>query len=260
MNYVKPKKSLGQHFLADHNIARKIVTSLEAKNVSTILEIGPGMGVLTKYLLENKDYTTYVIEIDKESVEYLRSNYPQLDKKIIERDFLKIKLQDYFSSPICLIGNLPYNISSQIFFRIIEQRDMVNETVCMIQKEVADRILSPHGNKNYGILSVFMQCYFTISRLFNVKPNVFIPPPKVDSTVLSIKRNERKELGCDDGMFVRIVKATFNQRRKTIRNSLKSIFLTLPEENIFFIKRPEQLCVDDFIQLTIDLENYTLKG
>ena len=260
MNYVKPKKNLGQHFLADQNIARKIVASLESTNIPTILEIGPGMGVLTKHLLDDKRLTTHVIEIDKESVDYLKLHYPELENNIIEKDFLKIKLNDYFNEPINIIGNLPYNISSQIFFRIIEQRKIVNETVCMIQKEVADRIVSPPGNKNYGILSVFLQCFFTVNRLFNVKPNVFIPPPKVDSTVLRLTRNNRNDLNCDENLFFKVVKSTFNQRRKTIRNSLKSIFLTLPDENHYFSKRPEQLGVEDFIELTRELEPYTLKG
>ena len=261
MNSVKPKKNLGQHFLADQNIARKIVSSFESTNISTVLEIGPGMGVLTKHLLEDKRLSTHVIEIDKESVDYLKLNYPELVNNIIEKNFLKIQLKDYFNEPINIIGNLPYNISSQIFFRIIEQRNMVIETICMIQKEVADRIVSPPGNKDYGILSVFLQCFFTITRLFNVKPNVFIPPPKVDSTVLRLVRNDRNNLECDEELFFKVVKATFNQRRKTIRNSLKSIFLTLPGENPYFSKRPEQLGVEDFIELTRELQPYyILKG
>jgi len=247
--YVKAKKSLGQHFLKDQNIARKIVSSLTADGIDMVLEIGPGMGVLTKYLLENKAYTVQVVEIDHESVEYLESNYPELSGRIISGDFLAMDLKTLSDKPFAVIGNFPYNISSQIFFKILECRNFIPETVGMIQKEVAQRIAAPPGSKTYGILSVLLQAFFDIEYLFTVSPQVFAPPPKVQSAVIRLKRNNTASLGCDEKLFFTVVKTAFNQRRKTIHNSLKSINHN-PEPHELLQKRPEQLSVAEFVELT----------
>ena len=249
MTYVKAKKKLGQHFLKDQNIARKIVSSLIAENVNTVLEIGPGMGVLTQYLLENKAYTTYVVEIDSESVEYLESNFPELRKRIIADDFLKLELSKLFKSPFAVIGNFPYNISSQIFFKILEHKDQIPEVVGMIQKEVAERITAPPGSKTYGIMSVLLQAFYHIELLFKVSENVFVPPPKVKSAVIRLKRNTTTTLECDEQLFYTVVKTAFNQRRKTLHNSLKKLILS-SQPNEILQKRPEQLSVDQFVALT----------
>ncbi len=249
MTYVKAKKKLGQHFLKDQNIARKIVSSLIAENVNTVLEIGPGMGVLTQYLLENKAYTTYVVEIDSESVEYLESNFPELRKRIIADDFLKLELSKLFNSPFAVIGNFPYNISSQIFFKILEHKDQIPEVVGMIQKEVAERIAAPPGSKTYGIMSVLLQAFYHIELLFKVSENVFVPPPKVKSAVIRLKRNTTTTLECDEQLFYTVVKTAFNQRRKTLHNSLKKLILS-SQPNEILQKRPEQLSVDQFVALT----------
>ena len=249
MSYVRPKKSLGQHFLKDKNIAQKIVDAIDGFNQKKVLEIGPGTGVLTSMLIE-KDLDFYAIEVDQEAYGFLKATYPSLGEKLILKNFLKIDLKDTFNEPITIIGNFPYNISSQIFFKVLENRDLVPDVVCMIQKEVADRIKASHGNKTYGILSVFLQAFYDIHYLFTVGPKVFDPPPKVNSAVIHLKRNNRKALGCNEEMFFRVVKTGFNQRRKTLRNSLKSILLNLPTDNEIFNKRPEQLSVDDFINLT----------
>ena len=180
MPYVRPKKRLGQHFLVDENIAKKIVNALHSDSTDTVIEIGPGMGVLTKYLIKNPKFTTYVIEIDKESIHYLKEHFPLLQNNIIENNFLKLSLRELFKTPLNIIGNFPYNIASQIFFKILDYKEMVNQIVCMIQKEVAERIISKPGSKTYGILSVLLQCYYNIEKLFNVSPSVFIPPPKVN--------------------------------------------------------------------------------
>lgn len=250
MSYVRPKKSLGQHFLKDQKIAQKIVDAIEGLNQKTVLEIGPGTGVLTDILIKDSKIDLYAIEVDSESYEYLQATYPSLGDKLIFKNFLKLDLQEYFKEPITIIGNFPYNISSQIFFKALEHRDLVLDIVCMIQKEVAERIAAPHGNKTYGILSVFLQAYYDIEYLFTVGPGVFNPPPKVNSGVIRLRRNERKELGCDEKLFFKIVKLGFNQRRKTLRNSLKSILVNLPTEEDIFNKRPEQLSVEQFIELT----------
>ncbi|OFX85688.1 MAG: 16S rRNA (adenine(1518)-N(6)/adenine(1519)-N(6))-dimethyltransferase [Bacteroidetes bacterium GWF2_33_16] len=257
MSYVRPKKSLGQHFLKDQNIARKIVAALDQCKQKTILEIGPGTGVLTSILLSQQEINLYAIEVDTEAYEYLKIEYPQLREKLILADFLKINIRDYFQDPITMIGNFPYNISSQIFFKVLENRDLVLDVVCMIQKEVADRIKASHGNKTYGILSVFLQAFYDIEYLFTVGPNVFDPPPKVNSAVIHLKRNNRKALDCNEELFFKVVKLGFNQRRKTLRNSLKSILVNLPTDNPIFNKRPEQLSVDELIYLTniIDHKN-----
>lgn len=252
MNNIRPKKYLGQHFLKDENIAEKIVNSLTGhKNYSQIIEIGPGTGVLTKYLLKIPGLELYLVEIDKESVEYLKAQKKIPHEKIIEDDFLRLSLDNIFKEPVGLIGNLPYNISSQIFFKVLENKNLIPEVVCMIQKEVAERIASPPGNKVYGILSVLLQAFFKIEYLFTVKPQVFNPPPKVDSAVIRLTRNEVYNLDCDEKLFFRLVKQGFNNRRKTLRNALKPINLP-PEVNELELlnKRAEQLSVQDFIELT----------
>lgn len=248
---VRAKKHLGQHFLRDENIAKKIADSLSLKGYKKVLEIGPGMGVLTKYLLE-KDIITYVIEIDSESVEYLQANYLNLAPRIIEKNFLKYNLNEVFNQePFAIIGNFPYNISSQIVFKTLEMRHQIPEFSGMFQKEVAERICEKEGSKAYGILSVLTQAFYDAEYLFTVPPSVFNPPPKVDSGVLRLTRKEHFDLPCDEKLFFRVVKTAFQQRRKTLRNSLKTFNLSNNlKANVIFGKRPEQLSVDSFIELT----------
>ncbi|MGE4288734.1 MAG: 16S rRNA (adenine(1518)-N(6)/adenine(1519)-N(6))-dimethyltransferase RsmA [Salinivirgaceae bacterium] len=255
MNNVRAKKHLGQHFLKDKQIAKKIAESFTLNVPDTVLEIGPGMGVLTQFLLQDQRFVTSVVEIDTESVIYLQKHFPQLEGRIITGDFLKMNLASLFDKPIAIIGNFPYNISSQILFKIIEHRQQVPEMVGMFQKEVAERVASEHGNKTYGILSVLLQAFYTIEYLFTVHENVFDPPPKVKSGVIRITRNSTKHLPCNEALFFRIVKTGFNQRRKTLSNSLKSILLNLKPEDEIFRKRPEQLSVQEFIELTLKVEN-----
>ena len=262
MNYkennhqVKAKKFLGQHFLEDETIAEQIADSLALKGYKNILEIGPGMGVLTKYLLK-KPITTYVIEIDTESVDYLKNNYLNLAPRIIEKDFLKYDLSETFNEePFAIIGNFPYNISTQIVFKTLELRDQIPEFSGMFQKEVAERICSKEGSKVYGILSVLTQAFYNAEYLFTVPPTVFNPPPKVESGVLRLTRKEDYSLPCDEKLFFRVVKQAFQQRRKTLRNSLKTFDLSHNlKANAIFDKRPEQLSVDAFISLTKSIEN-----
>lgn len=251
MSVVRPKKNLGQHFLTDQNIARKIVDSLGTE-IPDVLEIGPGTGVLTQYLLQRNEINLHVIEIDRESVAYLKQQFPQLIN-IYEEDFLKAGIENRFSEKFNIIGNFPYNISSQIFFRILAVRNRVPEVVGMIQKEVAERIASKHGTKNYGILSVLLQAFYNIEYLFTVSEHVFLPPPKVKSAVVRLKRNNVESLPCDEKLFTSVVKAAFNQRRKMLRNSLRNICEEVPEK--FAEKRPEQLSVSDFIEITQLIEN-----
>ncbi len=248
---VRAKKHLGQHFLRDENIAKKIADTLSLKGYNKVLEIGPGMGVLTKYLLE-KDIITYVIEIDAESVEYLQANYLNLAQRIIEKNFLKYDLNEVFNQePFAIIGNFPYNISSQIVFKTLEMRHQIPEFSGMFQKEVAQRICEKEGSKAYGILSVLTQAFYDAEYLFTVPPSVFNPPPKVDSGVLRLTRKEHFDLPCDEKLFFRVVKTAFQQRRKTLRNSLKTFNLSNNlKANVIFGKRPEQLSVDSFIELT----------
>lgn len=250
---VRPKKSLGQHFLNDKNIAQKIVDCLEAEPASTlqVLEIGPGMGVLTGFLAARKNLELMLVEIDRESVEYLKKNFPKLAGRIIEADFLKLDLHRVFEGPFAIIGNFPYNISSQIFFTILDYRHQVQQVVCMLQKEVADRLAAVHGNKTYGILSVLLQAYFNIRYLFKVSPGSFSPPPKVMSAVIRLERNGREKLSCDENLFVQVVKQGFNNRRKTLRNALKNLNLA-PEVSSHSLlnNRAEQLTVDEFVRLT----------
>ena len=253
---VKAKKHLGQHFLKDENIAKKIADTLSLKDYNSVLEIGPGMGVLTKYLLE-KETITYVIEIDSESVEYLQVNYLNLAPRIIEKDFLKYDLKEVFKdSQFAIIGNFPYNISTQIVFKVLEMRVQIPEFSGMFQKEVAQRICEKEGSKAYGILSVLTQAFYNAEYLFTVPPSVFNPPPKVDSGVLRLTRKEHLDLPCDEALFFRVVKTAFQQRRKTLRNSLKTFNLSDNlKANAIFDKRPEQLSVDSFIELTQLIEN-----
>ena len=256
---VRPKKSLGQHFLHDQTAAQKIVNALEVdgQQNTPVLEIGPGRGVLTKYLLEKNQINLKVIEIDRDSVAYLKSNYAALDGRIIEGDFLEVHLAQIFEHPFAIIGNFPYNISSQIFFRVLENRDKVTQVVCMLQKEVADRIAEKHGSKTYGILSVLLQAYYDIQYLFKVGPGAFTPPPKVMSAVIRLTRNQRLQLGCDETLFVQVVKQGFNTRRKTLRNALKNLNLAAEVAALPIMdKRAEQLSVDDFISLTRLIEEH----
>lgn len=253
---VKAKKHLGQHFLTDEGIAEKIADSLSYKGYDHVLEIGPGMGVLTKYLLK-KDSITHVIEIDTESVDYLKNNYLHLADRIIEKDFLKYDLKEVFGErPFAIIGNFPYNISSQILFKTLEMRDQIPEFSGMFQKEVALRICSKEGSKVYGILSVLTQAFYDAEYLFTVPPSVFNPPPKVDSGVLILTRKENFKLPCNEELFFKVVKIGFQQRRKTLRNSLKSFEISENiKSNPIFDKRPEQLSVQQFIALTQLIES-----
>ncbi len=249
---VRAKKALGQHFLTDLGIAERIADSLEGCNLP-VLEIGPGMGMLTQFLL-SKSYDTRVIELDKESVSYLKENFPQLEGRIIEGDFLKMDIEDYMpkAQQFALIGNYPYNISSQIFFKLLEYRDQIPFCSGMLQKEVAMRLASPPGKKDYGILSVLLQAWYDVEYLFTVDEHVFNPPPKVKSGVLKMTRNSRTDLGCSEAHFKRIIKTAFNQRRKTLRNSLKAIFgADYDYSDPIFRLRPEQLSVEQFIDLTL---------
>lgn len=264
MNILIPKKHLGQHFLRDENIARKIVGSLSKKDYDIIIEVGAGTGVLTKYLLQEKELEIFVVEVDKEAIAFLKKTFPELKERLIEKDFLKIDFNaPPFSAGVltdggipitigrrgALIGNFPYNISSQILFKILEYRDQIPEAVGMFQKEVAQRIASLPGNKMYGILSVLMQAYYKIEYLFTVSENVFYPPPKVKSAVLRFTRNEVKKLDCDEELFFKVVKTGFNQRRKTLRNALSKFGIRNSESEIFN-RRAEQLSVNDFVELT----------
>ena len=254
MTTVKPKKALGQHFLKDLSVARRIADSIDTCPQLPLLEIGPGMGVLTQYLME-KDRPLKVVEIDRESVAYLQSHFPpQLSENIIAGDFLKMDLQECFNGqPFVLIGNYPYNISSQIFFKMLDNKELIPCCAGMIQKEVAERIASPAGKKAYGILSVLLQAYYDIEYLFTVSEHVFDPPPKVKSAVIRMTRNQRESLPCDEKLFKTVIKTAFNQRRKTLRNSLKPLLgkeAAVYSEPIFD-KRPEQLSVDQFIELTL---------
>lgn len=280
---VRPKKALGQHFLTDLSVAQKIADALVVEsdtvrgatseagavpsgNTDTampVLEIGPGMGVLSQYLLEREDIDLKMIEIDRESVDYLLTHFLKASGRVIEGDFLKMNLSYFFPGTFAVIGNFPYNISSQIFFRIIDHKDSIPQVVCMIQKEVAERIAEQPGSKTYGILSVLLQAWYDIEYLFTVGEGAFNPPPKVKSAVIRLRRNSRTELGCDEKLFKTIVKTGFNQRRKTLRNSLKPLIADkaareawTPEQSTDFLSnpvfelRPERLSVEDFIALT----------
>ena len=280
---VRPKKALGQHFLTDLSVAQKIADALVVESETVggavpeagaepadsataampVLEIGPGMGVLSQYLLGREDIDLRMIEIDRESVDYLLTHFPKAPGRVIEGDFLKMDLKYFFPGTFAVIGNFPYNISSQIFFRIIDHKDSIPQVVCMIQKEVAESIAEQPGSKTYGILSVLLQAWYDIEYLFTVGEGAFNPPPKVKSAVIRLRRNSRTELGCDEKLFKTIVKTGFNQRRKTLRNSLKPLIADkaareawTPEQSAEFLSnpvfalRPERLSVEDFIALT----------
>lgn len=292
MAEVRAKKALGQHFLTDLSIARRIADAFmtdspesresldynagvagkmaaEAKNEAgkyDVLEIGPGMGVLTQYMLQREDISLKMVEIDRESVDYLLMNFPKVNGSLIEADFLKMPLHRFFGDKFCIIGNFPYNISSQIFFKILDHKNNVPQVVCMIQKEVAERIAEKPGTKTYGILSVLLQAWYDIDYLFTVGEGAFNPPPKVKSAVIRLVRNSRTELGCDESLFKAVVKTGFNQRRKTLRNSLKPLVKAKAEREGWneeqlaefiadpvFELRPERLSVEDFISLTVKL-------
>ena len=256
MGLVKPKKFLGQHFLKDLSIAKDIADTVDECPGLPILEVGPGMGVLTQFLME-KGREVKVVELDFESVAYLRENFSALEGNIIEDDFLKMKLEKLFDGrPFVLTGNYPYNISSQIFFKMLDYKDLIPCCTGMIQKEVAERIAAGPGSKTYGILSILIQAWYKVEYLFTVHEHVFNPPPKVKSAVIRMTRNETKELGCNERLFKLIVKTTFNQRRKTLRNSISSILEKgnpLSNDPVFN-KRPEQLSVQEFIELTNRVE------
>ena len=256
MGLVKPKKFLGQHFLKDLSIAKDIADTVDECPGLPILEVGPGMGVLTQFLME-KGREVKVVELDFESVAYLRENFPALEGNIIEDDFLKLKLEKLFDGrPFVLTGNYPYNISSQIFFKMLDYKDLIPCCTGMIQKEVAERIAAGPGSKTYGILSILIQAWYKVEYLFTVHEHVFNPPPKVKSAIIRMTRNETKELGCNERLFKLIVKTTFNQRRKTLRNSISSILEKgnpLSNDPVFN-KRPEQLSVQEFIELTNRVE------
>ncbi len=252
MQHVRPKKSLGQHFLIDLDVAQRIAATIADYKHLPVLEVGPGMGVLTQYLLQ-QGHDLKVVELDGESVEYLKANFPALDGRIIEKDFLKLDLVEACGTgEMVVTGNYPYNISSQILFHVLDYKDQVVCCSGMFQREVAQRIAAPPGSKTYGILSVLLQAWYDIEYLFTVDEHVFNPPPKVKSGVIKLVRNEVKQLDCNERLFKTIVKTSFGQRRKTLRNSLRSL---LPKdspalEGDIFRQRPEQLSVSDFIQLT----------
>jgi len=243
MKNVRAKKHLGQHFLRDEAIAENIAKALPV-GISNVLEVGPGMGVLTKYLLKNSEISLKVVEIDTESVTYLCAKYPELT--VISDDFLKMDLSQLFDENFAVIGNFPYNISSQILFRVLEHRNSVPCVVGMFQKEVAERIAAKSGNKTYGILSVLLQAFYDVEYLFTVPEHVFSPPPKVKSAVIRLTRNSRQQLNCDEKLFFTIVKTAFNQRRKTLRNALSGLFDKAMLTDPIFDKRAEQLSVEDF--------------
>jgi 16S rRNA (adenine1518-N6/adenine1519-N6)-dimethyltransferase len=252
MHPVRAKKHLGQHFLNDENIAKKIVDSLLEKDDRTpVVEVGPGTGVLTKYLVDKLGENFYALDVDTDSIAYLQRNYPQLAKNILLEDFLEYDISKIITGKFNVIGNFPYNISSQIMFKVLEKRNEVDIVVGMFQKEVAQRLAEKPGTKVYGILSVLLQTYYNIEYLFTVHENVFTPPPKVKSAVIRLTRNERKTLDCNEELFVKVIKATFNQRRKQIRNSIKAV-IDIPDSETtpLFQKRPEQLSVEQFIELT----------
>ena len=249
---VRAKKHLGQHFLTDKNAAAKIVNALKsAGRFKTVLEVGPGMGVLSDFLLSNTDLETWLIDIDEESIQYLKSKYPALGERLILGDFLNLNFKELFNDKLAIIGNFPYNISSQILFKILEERQQVVEVVGMFQKEVAQRCVAQPGTKEYGILSVFLQAYYNLTYLFTVKAGSFNPPPKVLSGVIRLERNEVEKLDCDEKLFWQIVKAGFNQRRKTLRNALSALINKEKMiDNPFLDLRAERLSVKDYVDLT----------
>ena len=253
MQYVKAKKHLGQHFLKNEEIAKNIVDALLQSTNLPLLEIGPGTGVLTKHLIEKEKF--FAVDIDTESIEYLKKVYPKHEAKILYGDFLKMSMDNLFPEHFAIIGNFPYNISSQIMFKVLDYRNKIDVVVGMFQKEVAERMAEKPGTKTYGILSVLLLAFYDIEYLFTVEPNAFNPPPKVKSAVIRLTRNRTEKLDCDEKLFKAIVKSTFNQRRKMVRNGVKSF---IKDESImshkFFTMRPEQLSVAQFVELTQIIE------
>lgn len=255
MSSVRAKKHLGQHFLTDKHAAARIVGALRPQlGYRTVLEVGPGMGVLSDILLRQDAYQTWLIDVDAESIAYLKQKYPQLGSRLIQGDFLKLDFSAHFNDGLAVIGNFPYNISSQILFKVLDERHRVREVVGMFQKEVAERCVAPPGGKEYGILSVLIQAYYQAEYLFTVKAGAFNPPPKVLSGVIRLTRNATEELDCDETLFTRVVKAAFNQRRKTLRNALAAL---VPKDrmgdNPLYDLRAERLSVADFISLTNEI-------
>ncbi|MDR0714588.1 MAG: 16S rRNA (adenine(1518)-N(6)/adenine(1519)-N(6))-dimethyltransferase RsmA [Bacteroidales bacterium] len=254
MKPLKPKKRLGQHFLNDASIAEKIVSSLQAENIRQVVEVGPGTGALTPFLLRHRRFETRFIEVDADAVAFLENKYPEIKGKLLHVDFLHYPLDEMYHEPVAVIGNFPYNISTQIFFKILENRNLVREVVGMLQKEVAERIAAQAGSKVYGITSVLLQAFYDIEYLFTVDEHVFTPPPKVKSGVIRLTRNHVDALPCHEPLFVQVVKTAFNQRRKMLRNSLKPLLPGFPSDFHLYGKRPEQLSVQDFIELTNFIE------
>lgn len=257
MSSVRAKKHLGQHFLTDKNIAAKIVESLNPEGkYNQVLEVGPGMGILSDFLLQKKEYETFLIDLDSESVEFLKRKYPQLGTKLINGDFLALDFKEVFPGKLGIIGNFPYNISSQIIFKILDNRDLIPEMVGMFQKEVAERCSAKPGTKAYGILTVLINAYYKVEYLFTVKAGVFNPPPKVLSAVIRLSRNKVETLDCDEKLFWKVVKAGFNQRRKTLRNALSSLINKekMTDEPMLDL-RAERLSVEDFVALTNRISN-----
>lgn len=251
---VKPKKALGQHFLTDLSVAGRIAATLSDYVGVPVIEVGPGMGVLTRFLLDGGHDLT-VVELDRESVEYLQANFPQLHGRIVEADFLRLDLAELTRGrELCVIGNYPYNISSQIFFHILDYKDMVPCCSGMLQREVAERLAAPEGTKARGILSVLLQLWYRVDYLFTVSENVFNPPPKVKSGVIKLVRNDRRLLPCSEQLLKSVVKVTFGQRRKTIRNSIRAVCPDFPAGHPLAQMRPEQLSVEQFIELTLEVE------
>jgi len=253
---MRAKKSLGQHFLKDHLLAGKIVSALDGFDIKVVIEVGPGKGILTEFLIKNPDYETFLVEIDNELIFLLRKKFPSLSEHIFDYDFLKFDIDKFFNTPLGIIGNFPYNISSQILFRVLEYKSVIKVVVGMFQKEVAERIVSPPGSKKYGILSVLIQAYFNVEYLFTVDEDMFIPAPKVKSSVIRLVRNKIKQLDCNERLFKMVVKSSFNQRRKIIKNSLKAIVKDLPNDFPLLNKRPEQLSVESFVDLTNLVEKH----
>ena len=249
MQEVRAKKALGQHFLTDANIARRIADALSAGG--DVLEVGCGTGMLTQFLLERRDITLYGVEVDGESIACLHRRFPDFAPRLYGEDFLRMPLREMFPDGVKVIGNFPYNISSQIFFKILECRDLVPESVGMVQKEVAVRLAEPPGSRDYGILSVLLQAWYDIEYLFTVHEHVFAPPPKVKSAVIRLRRNGVRELGCDEALFVRVVKAAFSQRRKMLQHHLRHVFGDFGgAEHPWFTRRAETLSVTEFVELT----------
>ncbi|MBK9175047.1 MAG: ribosomal RNA small subunit methyltransferase A [Flavobacteriales bacterium] len=256
MTGVRAKKHLGQHFLKEEAIAQRVAEGLTGHGGYThVVEVGPGTGALTKYLLKREEFTTTCFEVDRESVPYLRDHFPGIDVR--EEDFLRMDPSTITNGPFAVVGNFPYNISTQIVFKVLEHRDQATELVGMFQKEVADRIRAPHGSKTYGITSVLVQAFFDVELLFHVEPGSFIPPPKVRSSVIRMKRNSVQRLPCDEALFFRVVKTAFNQRRKTLHNALKPLpELRIDVPEAYAGKRAEQLSVQDFVALTLAIEQH----